>query len=119
MAVSKTGPAGVLVPDRDLAGDEDVLPGEVVLSTVQYSTVQYSTVQYSTVQYSAVLDEDVLPGEVVLRQQHCQGPGQGLVVVVGHCCVYVSVTCRQCCIHNFKDVLMNGSYLSSKIIKTV
>ena len=45
MAVSKTGPAGVLVPDRDLACDEDVLPGEVVLSTVQYSTVQYSTVQ--------------------------------------------------------------------------
>ena len=52
MAVSQTGPAGVLVPDRDLACDEDVLPGEVVLSTVQYSTVQYSTVQYSAVQYS-------------------------------------------------------------------
>ena len=76
MAVSKTGPAGVLVPDRDLA-----------------------------------CDEDVLSGEVVLRKQHCQGPGQGLVVVVGHCCVYVSVTCRQCCIHNFEDVLMNGSQL--------
>ena len=50
MAVSKAGPAGVLVPDRDLACDEDVLPGEVVLSTVQHS--QYSAIQYSTVQYS-------------------------------------------------------------------
>ena len=81
--------------------------------------MQYSTVQCSTVRYSTVLDEVVLPGEVVLRQQHCQGSGQGLVVVVSHCCVNVSVACCQCCIHNFEDILMNGSHLLSNIIKGV